>query len=259
MLKHMSDAEYFAIDAVSNSALKAIQYKSPAYYMNQQTKERKETEDMTIGTALHMMLLQPTEVYMDTYLVIEPDLAKSYCKKAFDFASDQNKLPILQKNHNKAARMAKSVKSQGWYKKIFTGSEFEQVCLKEIMGVQGKSKMDIVNHESKFIADLKTCISIQSFERDFFKYPYCYHMQNSWYSKVMMENYDFIFIAVEKDGAHDCAIYMPEKEVTEYGLDMCATALDTYAECKKTGIWPGYHQKIRKIKLPGYLRKEMRG
>lgn len=258
MLKHMSDEEYFAIDAASNSALKAIQYKSPAYYQFQQTKERKETEDMTIGTALHMMLLQPEQVYTDTYLVITPDLAKSYCKKAFDYAGDQDRLPILQKNHDKALAMANSVRAQKWYNQIFDGSEFEQVCLKEILGVPSKAKFDIVNHKSRFVADLKTCISIQSFERDFFKYPYAYHMQDAWYSKVMMDEYDFIFIAIEKDGTHDCAMYMLDQEVIDYSLDMCSKALGTYEKCKKTGEWPGYHQKVRRLKLPAYLKPRNR-
>lgn len=258
MLKHMSDDEYHEIDACSASGLKTILYNSPAYYQHKKANPAEGTTPAkTQGTALHLGLLQPDELE-SVYLVIPPDVAKSYSDKAYEAAKLEGKLPLLEKDYRAAMAMVKSVRSLKAADTLLDG-EFEQVCLKEIEGVPCKAKFDIVNHDRRYIVDPKTCISIAKFEKSFFNPPLGYQMQAAWYSKVMLDHYDFVFIAIEKEEPYGCALYKLSDEAMEFGIHQITKAFEIYKECYLSGVWPGHSQKLRTLELPRYLLSEMHG
>lgn len=62
----------------------------------------------------------------------------------------------------------------------------------------------------------------------------------------------FVFLAVEKHPPHAVGVYMLDPEDVERGRLQYRRDLLVYAECQRTGQWPGYGDKIQRISLPAW-------
>lgn len=62
----------------------------------------------------------------------------------------------------------------------------------------------------------------------------------------------FAFIAVEKKPPYAVGVYVLDSEGVEIGRAQYQHDLRVYAECVRSGVWPGYGDKIQTISLPGW-------
>lgn len=62
----------------------------------------------------------------------------------------------------------------------------------------------------------------------------------------------FAFIAVEKKPPYAVGVYVLDSEGVEIGRAQYQHDLRVYAECVRTGEWPGYGDKIQTISLPAW-------
>lgn len=62
----------------------------------------------------------------------------------------------------------------------------------------------------------------------------------------------FAFIAVEKKPPYAVGVYVLDSEGVEIGRAQYQHDLRVYAECVRTGVWPGYGDKIQTISLPAW-------
>lgn len=118
--------------------------------------------------------------------------------------------------------------------------------------------------------DLKSTLdaSPEGFARSLADYRY--HVQAPWYLTGGQAAHDagllpdgwqrpraFVFIAVEKSAPYAVAVYSLDAATMELGALQMRADLDTLAECKRTGVWPGYGDKIAALSLPDwYLRRK---
>lgn len=115
------------------------------------------------------------------------------------------------------------------------------------------------------IADLKTTedASPEGFAKSLVNYRY--HVQAPWYLGGMTAAYEaghfpegwqrpraFAFIAVEKRAPYAVAVYVLDSESLEIGARMMRRDLDTLAECRRTGVWPGYGDTLQQLGVPQY-------
>lgn len=66
----------------------------------------------------------------------------------------------------------------------------------------------------------------------------------------------FVFIAVEKAAPYGVAVYNIDTQSIDIGRREYREDLDIYAECKGSGIWPGYGDKIQSISLPEWRLRQ---
>lgn len=59
-----------------------------------------------------------------------------------------------------------------------------------------------------------------------------------------------IFIVVENTPPHDLQVHMLDDQGLQTGMLEYREMLNRYAECERTGIWPGYDEKINVLSLP---------
>lgn len=120
------------------------------------------------------------------------------------------------------------------------------------------------------LVDLKTTIdaSPEGFAKSLANYRY--HVQAPWYLDGASAAYEagqlpgdwqapraFAFIAVEKSAPYAVAVYTLDAATIELGGAQMRANLDTLAECRRTGVWPGYGDKIANLSLPDwYLRQK---
>jgi hypothetical protein len=124
-------------------------------------------------------------------------------------------------------------------------------------GLECKARFDKVV-DSRELADLKTtkCAQSWAFTRDVVAYGD--HRQAAWYRRGYREAtgwngpLPFWFIAVEKTPPYAVAVY----QLSEDELDIIdrenTKLLQTWAECKRTGIYPAYCDTWRLLALPEY-------
>jgi hypothetical protein len=91
--------------------------------------------------------------------------------------------------------------------------------------------------------------------RPFWKFGY--HLQAAWYRRLLIEtgvssDPDFVFVAVEKEPPYLVSVIRYDDEALAEGDRLNRAAIDTYARCMETGIWPSYVDEAVEIGLPPY-------
>lgn len=86
---------------------------------------------------------------------------------------------------------------------------------------------------------------------------YDYHMQDAHYrnglARCGLRITNFLFIAVEKDAPHLVGVYEMDERARELGRLQTMAALETWARCQASGVWPGYSEEVEPLALPGWL------
>jgi len=110
---------------------------------------------------------------------------------------------------------------------------------------------------SYFLTDLKTTrdASPKAFARDVINYRY--DVQDAHYTDGVDPSIGFVFVVVEKIPPFGVAIYADQSRMRRLGAVKRDRDLATFAECKASGIWPGYPEEIQVIDLPPYAYKEL--
>lgn len=111
--------------------------------------------------------------------------------------------------------------------------------------------------DDNVIVDLKTTedASPEGFARSIAKFRY--DVQDAFYTDGVQQATSkrpkaFVFIAVEKKPPYGVGVYVLDAETKDLGRAQYQHDLRVYAECVRTGVWPGYGDKIRTISLPGW-------
>lgn len=110
------------------------------------------------------------------------------------------------------------------------------------------------------IVDLKTTTSVAPGEIRRSMAKFGYHQQAAWYidaaESVGHEDPAFVFVFVQKDRPHLVGYYQLDDDAMAEGRARNARALDVWAQCRESGIWPGYTDDIEFIGLPRWAYTE---
>lgn len=84
-----------------------------------------------------------------------------------------------------------------------------------------------------------------------------YHVQDAFYSAgyaraAGVDVLGFVFIAVESDYPFQASAVMLDPVSRQQGAEDVRRNLTTYAECLRTGQWPGYSSGIETVSLPNW-------
>lgn len=111
--------------------------------------------------------------------------------------------------------------------------------------------------DDNLIVDLKTTedASPEGFARSIAKFRY--DVQDAFYTDGVQQATGkrpkaFVFIAVEKKPPYGVGVYVLDAETKDLGRAQYQHDLRVYAECLRTGEWPGYGDKIQTISLPAW-------
>lgn len=87
---------------------------------------------------------------------------------------------------------------------------------------------------------------------------YGYFMQAPWYCDAVRAlkihpDPAFAFVVQEKDPPYLVTVCQLDVEAMQLGDRLNERALRLYAECSRTGVWPGYTQDVAHISLPRWF------
>lgn len=129
-------------------------------------------------------------------------------------------------------------------------------------GLLCKARLDLFQENANLIGDIKSTQSANAALFPAYAGNYSYHLQAHWYcrgARAVLGDalYRFQFLAVElnEDEANGAALYELDDRSIEAGEKAAQDALNVYAECKRTGIWPLYSAGVKLISLRPYVIK----
>jgi exodeoxyribonuclease VIII len=255
IIRGMSDTDYHAHPGASASRLKAI-LRSPLHLRAMQDAPL-ESDALRLGTALHTMVLE-CDQFVDSYAVTPEGIDRRTKDGKAQYetfvANNDGKVFLSAEEARNIVAMTKSINHHPTASELLHGrTETEVSLFWDQNGVPCKCRMDAVNGEWRAIVDLKTTVdaSPNAWTRSLANFKY--HVQAAWYidaaHKAGFEVDSVIFIAVEKTYPHAVACYRIDEVSIGEGRRACDRALRMYADCLRTGIYPGYSDGILDIGL----------
>jgi hypothetical protein len=278
----ISDEEYFAHPAVSNSDLKMV-LRSPAHYRHYKDNPTEPTPAMKAGTALHCAILEPDQ-FMSRYAII-PDNAPARPTAAMLNAKNpkQESLDRIQYwqqfdamnagkellTSEKAAEylhIGNTVRTHPSLEVLFDQGQPEMAVfgIDPVTGVLCKCKIDLLcyiqSEDLRIKAEIKTTddARLDAFTRTSLKYGY--YQGCAFYSDVLKfadigaPDLDMI-VAIERSAPYGMALYEIPPEAYEYGQRRYREALDLYAKCLEADEWPNYAPEPVLLSLPAWIKE----
>ena len=248
------------LDYIGKSGLDLVN-RSPKHfwerYLNPDAPEEEQTAALLFGSLVHCLILEPSK-FSRRYEIIPADTNKrtgewrkfrdEHQHKTLIDAADYERAHAINAaicNHPEAARLL--AHGHGIAEKPMWARD-------PVTGVLVKSKPDFHNTKLGALIDVKTTgdASYERFARDVFNLRY--HVQDAFYTDVAAwagtPVRAFAFIAVEKEPPYEVAVYILDDDSRELGRAAYREDLNTYAACLKSGVWHGYDQKIKSMRLP---------
>lgn len=138
----------------------------------------------------------------------------------------------------------------------------------DVFGVNCRARLDWLINEPipirgkphMVIPDYKTCNQADPESLSKSMHQFGYHAQNDWYKTGLLASGLAdeaapplpLLVAQEKEPPYLITIVQPDEAAMRIAATRNRKALDVYAECQATGVWPGYAADVVQLPLPGY-------
>lgn len=262
MIQKMSDSEYFAHKAISQSFLKTFRDKTAAHAKWELEHKKEATDAMILGTCLHALVLENKRVFVGL-----PESAKGSGKDATLLKTQYainypDKIILSAKDARKVERMADSVWSHKGARAILElEGESEVPIFWKVEVPDGKGGLITLEFKGKIdrsnplgVIDLKsTCdASLREFSKSI--YGFGYHIQAPHYLEGAAKNDlpcdDFIIIAVENEAPYCTALRKIDHVSIMEGEQERQELIAKYLKCVEKNHWPGYNDEIETVSIP---------
>lgn len=243
----MLEAEYRSNPAVSHSLLREIG-RSPAHFAHRRDNPVEETEAMLLGTVIHAMVLEPSQVALRFARAIDADRRTKDGKAAW--AAQQAEIGdrrlIPGGTWDLACRVAEAVdrdaQSSMWIDDARIGA-IERPLFWTRQGVPCKGRPDSVLRDGT-VLDLKTTRNgIPGFFRNEI-FRRSYNTQGAFYRSGVMADAGrwiaHVLVVVEVEAPYAVGVYRMRDDVIDEADAIVTGWLNLYRDCERTGIWPGY-------------------
>lgn len=211
------------------------------------------------GSAAHSMVLgSGAEI-----VIIDADSYRTKdAQEARDSAWGDGKVPMLTAEYEDALAVEIAVRHHPVTGPLFakdTGAaEQSMFWVDEATGVWCRGRADWVKPAPTggrlILADLKTTTSAdeESIAKTIANFGY--HQQADWYLRgaqaLLHADPAFVLVFVEKTPPHQVHVVQLDAYTLQIAHAKNQRALQIYAECTETGVWPGYPTDITTVSLP---------
>jgi len=253
--------EYDALPRVRSTSLKTIIQKSPKHFRWEETHKKPPNAGMILGTATHAALTEP-DVYRRDMVSAPLASKKSVAWDAF-VARHPGKLTILDKDVEVINSVVAAVRSDWYAAPYLDGVQAEMSILwtDPITEIDCKVRADLLDETdpgNPIITGFKTTRELgRTFERqvDEFLYQLSWAMYREGYYRVRGVWPEMVEIVAETQAPFDVGVYRIDDETLEAGTTLFREALTALAECRATGVWPGFTGKgVLPLKLKRWAR-----
>ena len=275
-------ADYHALKAVSNSGTLKKMRRSALYFDRTRGADSPDTADRRIGRAVHTLALEPNQFYARFAVLGKcAGLTKTsgpcrynasvivggvgYCGTHAPEGVEPDALdPLSDDQAERARAMADAVWADEDAAALLRRcplTEVSVVWIDETTGLLCKGRIDRLGESNPISAtefvDLKKSRAAHpdTFAREMLKMGY--HTQLAWYGAGLRANgvgdMTPTIVAVNDaagDDVHEVGVYPLIVDALMLGHESNQRVLAEYAECVRTGRWPGFG--TRPLSVPGW-------
>ena len=275
---------YHAIKALSNSSLSVLKRSPTEFYkrfVTEDPKERmtvEESDAMLLGSAVHMLALEPDE-FDDKYRIetgpINASTGRPYGRDSKKFEAwldramyEDARIILLQEEFAESLAIAKAFQSHPTIAAIMSSraeklfeSEYSMLWVEDDGSeLDLKCKIDFVCPSERLIIDLKTTSDPSPYAWSWSAEDFGYHRQAAIYSDAMQAKYGepfrFLFGVVRSKEPHEAAAYELDAESIQRGRVEYEALIEEYVDRKSTNDWLSDWQRgVFPINVPARRRK----
>ncbi|MBZ3909391.1 PD-(D/E)XK nuclease-like domain-containing protein [Streptomyces acidiscabies] len=246
----------------SSGARKLLAPSSPAHFRYEQDNPQEPKKVWDIGNAAHRLVLGngPTLQLVD-YERWDTKVAKAEVAEAREAGA----VPLKRGEYEQVHAMADVLRRHPVASLLFDPEhgtpERSLFWRDEPTGVMRRARLDwLPNPRSGrlIIPDYKTCRSAnpEALERAIEEYGY--HQQDDTYRSgcralgIADDDAAFVFVCQEKTAPYVITVVEVNATARRIGAARNRRALEVFAECTRTGYWPGYSDDVVPLSLPGW-------
>lgn len=265
----MDDATYHADPvpdpgSLSSSGARRLLH-APALFHHERTHPRPPTTAFNIGHAAHALVLG----YGPELVVIDaPDWRTKDAKQRRDDAYAAGEVPLLPHEHAQVTAMAQALREHQVASALFDpqSGDPERSLFWWDNGVARRCRLDWLPHTvagRMIVADYKTTVNADPAKFSRTAADFGYHQQHAWNldgvrALGLHDDPAFVFVLQEKEPPYLVSVVELDTDAVAVGDLLNRRALELFAECCETGVWPGYSDEVEQVGLPGwYLRQHM--
>lgn len=241
-LNSCTNAEYHGDKNYYSSTTLKLLLKNPADFYDQYILGNKKVLSLAAfdeGSYAHAIILEPETIPEE--FAFYPGMIKRG-QEWNDFKEANKGMIILSKPQKmRVERWCKAYERRKAAVNLLSGGKPEVSLAGDLMGMPIKVRADYINVDKGYIADVKT--TSYGSDRDTFNFTinqFSYHLSAALYSKMFELHYgkpfDFYFVVLGKKD-ESCEVFKASQDTMGRGLDAVRKAVDTYKQCKSTGIW----------------------
>jgi hypothetical protein len=266
IIQNMPEAEYHAHPALSSTGARRL-LESPAKYDYWRSHQQPGKQAYDVGTATHTKILgvgSGVIAYPDEHITASGAVSTKAATVAWADEQRANGLtPIAPAQARKVDGMTEAILDHEVARQLLEreGDSEASVFAKDPeTGVDMRARFDrlTLKHHSPVAIDLKTTAksaSVDGFTRTVAAYGY--DVQQEFYLRALTAatgspRIPFVFIVVETEAPHLVAVHELDIEWRQMGEAKVKRALETYARCIETGVWPGYDPAVQLISPPAW-------
>jgi hypothetical protein len=249
----------------SSGARKLLAPSCPAKFRYEQDHGQEHRAVFDFGQAAHMYVLGegPEIVVIDA-----DDWRTKKAREQRAEARERGAVPVLAEEHQRIKDMAKALREHPVARALFDPDrgQPEQTLIwrDKRTGVMRRARLDWLPDPGPgrlIIPDYKTCASAEpeALARAVAKYGY--HQQDDWYRAgaraldLCDEAAAFVFVCQEKTAPYVVTVFEVDAVSRRLGAARNRRAIEVFAECQRTGRWPGYGEDIAYLSLPPYIER----
>lgn len=224
----------------------------PAKFAYERRNPRPATDAMDVGTVAHALILRSGDsriTVIDAY-----DWRKKADQGRRKAIRAEKLVAVNRAELRQAAQVAAAVRRHPLASAILSEGIAEQSIYwrDEGTGVTRRGRIDWLH--TKAVVDVKTCADASPGGFAKAAANLSYHQQAAWYvdgiAALTGQERPFLFVCVEKEPPHLVAIYQLDEEALSIGRERNRRALELFAQCESSGVWPGYSDDIETLSLP---------
>lgn len=272
----LGDIKKYGDDAIlSKSQLAEMECPAKFKYKYIDGGKDDEKDYLNVGNAVHTLALEP-DLFHDRFYILPEGMRRDKRMKAYQDeieAAGKRKM-ITHNDFQDIEGMAKSLSSNRTALSLLdTSGKIEPSIFwnDEETGVKLRCRPDFYRDDG-LVVDLKTCNSAEpmKFFRDAFNFHYDMSVGMTcdgikMLTGKMPDNY--VFLVIEKKPpyiieAYDSFRPWDKEDITKFtyydaGQYRFRKMLEKFVECKKSGHWHGYQNKITPMSVPAYEMRNM--
>lgn len=269
---HPMSAEAYHLDPVPEGSLSSSGVKKllppscPAIFKYERDHGQPHKKTFDFGHAAHQKVLgvgpEIVVVPFDNWRTAEAQAMQKV-------AHAEGKVPLLEKDHQVVLDMAAAIRAHPLASRFFgqgTGEPEVPMFWRDAeTGVWRRSMVDWLRNGTgrPMIVDYKGLAKVDnaSLSKTLVDYGYAgqapFYLDGAQALGLVDDDAAFVFVAQMKTPPYLINTWQPDDKAIAYGRAINRKAIDIFAQCQESGVWPDYSGgEIQEIALPAWVERQ---